>query len=143
MGSLSVVPAGRQDQVRMLAALGGLVLWLGYTRVFWTLHAVHATLPPCPFLFLTGQPCPLCGGTRAYAAMWQGDVAAAVRYHPLGPALFVGSLVAIAALAGLLATRRALRWSAGRLEERRALLALAAVFLAAWVVRLLLLPLPR
>jgi hypothetical protein len=143
MGSLAVVEAGREDRRRMLAALGGLLGWLLYTRVFWTLHAAHVGLPPCPFLFLTGQPCPLCGGTRSFASMWQGDVGGALRYHPLGPLLFVGTLAAVAALAGLLATRRAVRWSGDRWQQRRVFLAVGSVFVAAWVFRLLLLPLPH
>ena len=126
-----------------MGALGVLVAWLAYTRVFWTAQSLHATLPACPFLVITGQPCPFCGGTRAFAEMWQGDFWAAARYHPLGPALFVLSLAAAAGLAVLLASGRTLRWTGGRVLEQRAWLALGAVFVAAWLFRLAFLPLPR
>src|SRR3954464_13112381 len=32
-----------------------------------------AWMPPCPFRTLTGLPCPLCGGTRAFAWAARGD----------------------------------------------------------------------
>lgn len=87
------------DRLRDFAILGGLLLWLGYTRIFWILQAGHMTLPPCPFYYLTGHPCPFCGGTRSFAYMWQGDLADAVRLYPLGPVLFAGSLAAVAGIA--------------------------------------------
>lgn len=34
--------------------------------------------PGCPFLALTGHPCPLCGGLRAVHALGHGDLAAAM-----------------------------------------------------------------
>lgn len=138
--SLALVRAGREDRLRSAAVLAALLGWLFYTRIFWTLHAVHATLPPCPFLLVTGHPCPFCGGTRSFAAMWQGDVAGAGRYHPLGPPLFAGTLLAVAAVAGLIASGRRLRIDLA-LEKRLYVLA-AAVFVLAWLLRLALLPLP-
>jgi hypothetical protein len=30
-------------------------------------------MPPCPFRTVTGLPCPLCGGTRAFAWVARGD----------------------------------------------------------------------
>jgi hypothetical protein len=32
-----------------------------------------AFMPPCPFRTVTGLPCPLCGGTRAFAWAARGD----------------------------------------------------------------------
>src|SRR5450756_2833623 len=54
---------------------------------------------PCPFFYLTGHPCPFCGGTRSFAYMWQGDLADSVRLFPLGPAFFAGTFVGVAGLA--------------------------------------------
>jgi len=34
-------------------------------------------VPLCGFRHITGQPCPLCGGTHACAALAQGDLLAA------------------------------------------------------------------
>jgi hypothetical protein len=86
------------DRTRDIALLGGLVLWLAYTRVFFALQAAHLAAPPCPFFYLTGHPCPFCGGTRSFAYMWQGDLSNSVRLFPLGPAFFAGTLVGVAGL---------------------------------------------
>lgn len=39
-------------------------------------------LPLCIFREATGQPCPLCGGTRACAALVEGDFLAAWQFSP-------------------------------------------------------------
>ena len=103
---VAVVRAGAEARARNAFLLGGLVVWMVYTRVFWAAHAVHATLPPCPFLTLTGHPCPFCGGTRSFAAMWDGRMSRAASLYPLGPLLFAGTLVAIPVLAAALLADR-------------------------------------
>lgn len=143
MVPVSLARSDGDSRLQLAVLFSALTGWLLYTRLFWTLSTLHATLPPCPFLFLTGHPCPLCGGTRSFAEMWQGDLVAAARFHPLGPALFALTFAAAAGLAFLLATGRTLRWTGGRVLERRAWFALAALFLAAWFFRLAFLPLPR
>ena len=86
------------DRMRDMAVAGALVLWLVYTRVYWILQAAHLGAPPCPFYYLTGHPCPFCGGTRSFAYMWRDDIADAVRLYPLGPALFAGTLLGVGGL---------------------------------------------
>ena len=140
--NLSLARAEQADRLRYSLVLLGLLAWLLYTRVFWTLHSAHATFPTCPFLLLTGQPCPLCGGTRSFAQMWQGDLGGAARYHPLGPALFVLTFAGAAGLAVLLLRGRVLRWRPPRLLEQRLYWAVGGVFLIAWLFRLAFLPLP-
>jgi hypothetical protein len=141
--NLSVVRAEQADRVRYSLALLALLAWLLYTRVFWSLHSLNATFPSCPFRLLTGQPCPLCGGTRSFAEMWQGDLGGAARYHPLGPALFVLTFAGVAALAVLVLRGRVVRWRPTRQAEQKLYWAGGAVFLVAWLFRLVFLPLPR
>jgi hypothetical protein len=62
--------------------------WLGYTYLYPSLTSLHS-LPTCPFLALTGHPCPFCGGTRSFSSMWRGDVLHAAQLYPLGPLLFL------------------------------------------------------
>jgi len=106
---ISINKALPDQRLRDLGMFGGLMLWLVYTRVYWAMHALHATLPPCPFYYLTGHPCPFCGGTRSFAYMWQGDIADAVRLYPLGPAFFAGTILGAGGLGAGLVTGRT--WS--------------------------------
>ena len=103
-----MVRAQPPDRMRELVMLGGLAFWLLYTRVYFLIHAAHLALPPCPFYYVTGHPCPFCGGTRSFAYMWHGDLADAVRLYPLGPALFAGSLVGTGGLVASAVSGR--RW---------------------------------
>jgi hypothetical protein len=81
------------DRLRDAGIFLVLVGWLFYTRIFWVLQAAHLSMPPCPFYYLTGHPCPFCGGTRSFAYMWRGDFSDAVRLFPLGPLFFAGTIV--------------------------------------------------
>jgi len=103
---ISISKTGPDQRFRDLGLFALLALWLVYTRVFWTINAAHLTLPPCPFYYLTGHPCPFCGGTRSFAYMWQGNIADAVRLYPLGPALFAGALLGTGGLAAGLVSGR-------------------------------------
>ena len=95
---LAVTRALPAERMRDLAVAGALVLWLVYTRIYWVLQAAHLGGPVCPFYYVTGHPCPFCGGTRSFAYMWRGDLSDAVRLFPLGPALFAGTIVGIGGL---------------------------------------------
>ncbi|HWO92418.1 MAG TPA: DUF2752 domain-containing protein [Methylomirabilota bacterium] len=113
MALSKAVPAQRLRDLGLFAALG---LWLVYTRLYWAMHAAHLSMPPCPFYYLTGHPCPFCGGTRSFAYMWEGDIADAVRLYPLGPALFAGTVLGMGGLGAGLVTGRT--WSP-RLTSRQ------------------------
>ncbi len=106
---ISATRAIRAERLRDLGIAAVLVGWLVYTRIFWILHAAHIAAPVCPFYFVTGHPCPFCGGTRSFAYMWRGDLADAVRLYPLGPALFAGTFAAVGGLLAGVVTGRTLR----------------------------------
>ncbi len=99
--------------------------------------AVVAGLPwRCPFLALTGIPCPTCGMTRAIRLALHGDFAGATRMHPLW---FVVAPTLVATGGEELAGhRREGRW--GRALDRRwirwALGALTLALIALWIARL-------
>jgi len=56
---------------------------------FYPFHVLP--LRACPFLTITGLPCPTCGMTRCFMAMSRLDLAAGWRLSPLGAVLFVGT----------------------------------------------------
>lgn len=66
-------PFRRAVLVLALAAIAALVIALD--------------APLCPSATLLGLPCPGCGLTRASLALVRGDIATAVRLHPLAPLL--------------------------------------------------------
>jgi len=95
---LTLERAVPQQRMRDVAIMGGLLLWLAYTRVYWVLQSMHLGAPTCLFYYLTGHPCPFCGGTRSFAYMWEGDLTDSVRLYPLGPALFLGTILGVGGL---------------------------------------------
>ena len=59
----------------------------------WAVH--HWQLPlVCPFKYVTGIPCPGCGGTRAFFALVHGHIAEAVMINPLSVLVIVFALIA-------------------------------------------------
>ncbi|HYM67400.1 MAG TPA: DUF2752 domain-containing protein [Patescibacteria group bacterium] len=136
---IALTRAVPQDRLRDLGLLAALLTWLVYTRVYWALHAAHIAAPPCPFYYLTGHPCPFCGGTRSFAYMWRGDLADAVRLYPLGPALFAGAIVTVGGLATGVVTGRS--WTSRLTPAQWRLLAIGAVsaVLVSWALKVFVL----
>jgi hypothetical protein len=142
MGPVSVVlvRADRDARLRNLVLLGGLVGWMVYTRFFWPAKAVHATLPACPFLTLTGHPCPFCGGTRSFAYMWQGNLGRSAALYPLGPLLFVATVAAILVLVAGVLTERTIQWRLAPAVRRGLFIAGCVPLAVSWSLKLTFLP---
>jgi hypothetical protein len=51
-------------------------------------------LPACAFRAITGHSCLTCGLTRSMHAFSHGELGASLRYHMLGPIVFLGMLLA-------------------------------------------------
>jgi hypothetical protein len=136
---IAMTRAVATDRKRDLSILVALVLWLAYTRVFWAMQALHLTMPPCPFYFMTGHPCPFCGGTRSFAFMWQGDIANSVRLYPLGPALFVGTFAGVGALAAGLVSGRTWTPRLTRVQWISLAIAAASLLTFSWALKVFVL----
>jgi hypothetical protein len=137
---LAVVRADRDVRLRNAFLVAVLVLWLLYTRFLATAQALHLTLPPCPFLIVTGHPCPFCGGTRSFAYVWRGDLDRALALYPLGPLMFAGTVVAIPALLAAAVLGRDLAWRLSVPWRRTFLAALCLPLLVSWILKLTVLP---
>ena len=127
------------DRMRDVGIAALLVLWLVYTRVYWLLRAVHLGAPTCPFYFLTGHPCPFCGGTRSFAYMWDGDIANSVRLYPFGPALFAGTFVAIGGLVTGAISGKSLRPRLTREQWRGVIAGVVTTVIISWVLKVFVL----
>jgi hypothetical protein len=129
-------PADRQSRVQAAAFGGVVVAWLAYTRVYAALQASHLVLPACPFLALTGHPCPFCGGTRSFAATWRGDLNRAVHLYPAGPLLFVAAIVAAVGAGLCLLAGRRVRLPLSSRQSRVLVTVLGAGLAANWAAKL-------
>ncbi len=120
-----------------------------WVRPAWVERALPLAIPPalvaflswspatqgpttCPFALVTGHACPLCGGTRAAAALMRGDPAAAWSLHPL---IFVVAPLLIAGYVRWWGVRE------GRLRPlpsgtvNRIVAILIGLFVTVWLVR--------
>ena len=130
------VPADRMRDVGMVLAL---LTWLVYTKFFFGLRTVHMVLPPCPFYYLTGHPCPFCGGTRSFAYMWEGDLADSVRLFPLGPAFFIGALLGSAGLLSGIVSGRTWSIQLTNAQWRVLGIGVASAIAISWILKLFVL----
>jgi phosphotransferase system glucose/maltose/N-acetylglucosamine-specific IIC component len=68
--------------------------------------------------------------------MWQADVAKAARFHPLGPILFAGTLIAVALLASGLASGRSWQLRLTPDVRKTAIVLVVAAFVTSWTLKL-------
>ena len=134
---LAVTAANHNDR-QIAALLLALALpWLTYTRLYFWLHPRHLTFDGGLFMWMFNKPDPACGLTRTFAWMWRGDFYRAVSVYPLGPLLFVGTiLVVLWALAALLLGRTSRLSLSG--DHWRVLIAISVIALALnWASKLI------
>lgn len=83
-----------------------LVFALAFPLGMWWVETHAATGPTwCLFRQVTRLDCPSCGLTRAFRAMGRLDVVAAIHYNPLGPAVFLATVVCWGYALAMLCTR--------------------------------------
>ncbi len=90
----------------------------------------------CPFYVLTGIPCLTCGITRSFLAMGDGNLSAALVFHPLGPLSYFLVVAFFVVLAFSAAARIRIRVDIDPGLRRRLVAAGGAILVAAWLVKL-------
>ena len=95
-------------------------------------HTGTGAVPPCPFRAVTGLPCPVCGGTRAFVAVARGD-SAFLHFNAFW-VLFAVALV-IAGCVVLLSGRQIL--DASTSTPRRTMITFGALGFFGWTYALL------
>jgi hypothetical protein len=116
----------------MRVGLFGLAL-LGAILIGHVVALPKATL--CTFQILFDRPCPGCGMTRSIQSLAQGDLLTSLRFHPLGIALFGGSVAGFLGGIAYLVRGRDPFWEF--LERRGTFIAVGLLvgMIGVWIVR--------
>jgi hypothetical protein len=90
----------------------------------------------CPFFLVTGAHCPSCGLTRSVAALFRGDIANSVMFHPAGFSVALLLVFAVVAPKFILGLHRISveRWSAVRFHIKVPLTAATLAIAWSWSV---------
>jgi hypothetical protein len=120
-----------------LAVVFGVARWLEPDPRGFGTHT-QLGLPPCQFAWVTGQPCPTCGMTTAFAWFVRGRLDRSWQANPAGCLLAAACLALVPWL--LAGAARGKPWGTRSLEPPLIGLVVATVALSlvSWTVRLLL-----
>ena len=80
-----LLPLRFETRSRLYPIAGAALLFLVF---WWAAPPDDPAVRLCPFYWLTGRPCPLCGITRAFCALAKGHWAQAIHFHALSPLAF-------------------------------------------------------
>ena len=134
---LTVGPATRDNRQVAWLLLAFAIPWLVYTRMYFWLQPRHLTVDGGLFMYLFNKPDPSCGLTRTFAWMWRGDLLHAVAVYPLGPAVFLGTILAVCWAIGVLVLGRAARLQMSGNQWRALIVTLVIALALNWTSKLL------
>jgi hypothetical protein len=122
----------RRRMIMALAACGLLSVMI----VLFVVPPAELPLASCAFHSLTGYGCMTCGMTRSFHALMHGELATAIRYHLMGPVVFLLVLLSLVKLTAEAVSGRQAAILSGMKVRLSGVLLLAAVWFVYWVVRL-------
>ena len=124
----------RDLRVRKLLLASGLLLVLA---VLFLMPPENTPFAACGFHALTGHSCLTCGMTRSLHAMSHGQLIASLRYHMMGPVIFVGVFLFSLTLLveGMMGKR--IRLAQGKRYTKQTAWLFAIVWLVYWGARLI------
>jgi hypothetical protein len=97
---------------------------------------VESSQSLCPFMLLTGLPCPGCGITKSIIYLYKGDIMGSLGYHIFGPLVVLFCILSVGVLTMEIITGREYL---NKLYFNRRVAYLLGAVLASWhVTRLIL-----
>jgi hypothetical protein len=131
--------SGRLTAIILAAGLSALLLLAAVLRPDPRHYGTHQQLglPPCSFTVLFGKRCPTCGMTTAWSHLVRGQPIGALRASVSGSLLGALALLAVPWLVISAIRGRWLGWAPEAVAAARVALAVAAITLVEWGVRLL------
>ena len=112
---------------------GGLLLGL---LILFIMPPADLPFAGCTFHSITGYSCLTCGMTRSLHAISHGELAASLRYHLFGPAVFLLMLLASMIFTAEAISGREPAVHAGKKVKLQVLLFFVVVWFVYWGVRL-------
>jgi hypothetical protein len=95
-----------RDPLWVIAGTGTVLLFPLLILLLQGHEQVETAQSLCPFMLLTGLPCPGCGMTKSLLFLLNGDIQKSLSYHLFGPAVFVGSLALTSTAIAEMITRK-------------------------------------
>jgi hypothetical protein len=118
--------------MKVLLAAGLFLILL----ILFIVPPANLPLPVCAFHSITGHSCLTCGMTRSLHAILHGDLSASLRYHLLGPGVFVGMILCLVIFAAEAISGNHFSFNLSGTVKKQAVTLLAIVWFVYWGARL-------
>jgi hypothetical protein len=120
---------------RKKAVIAGLLFAGLLALFFWNPEHIHPV--SCLFHEITGHSCPTCGMTRSLCAVSHWHIREAIRFHPMGPVLYLVCLVLFGKFLFEFTARKEVRIQIKPFIIKSTLLILFILWVGLWIFRLL------